>query len=50
MLKQAREREKSEGFKEEYKRRAGVEGTMIVRFSVNRMSRPPAGGIEMPTA
>ena len=28
MLKQAREREKTEGFKEEYKRRAGVEGTM----------------------
>lgn len=28
VLKQAREREKTEGFKEQYKRRAGIEGTM----------------------
>jgi hypothetical protein len=28
MLKQAREREKTEPFKEKYKRRAGVEGTV----------------------
>jgi hypothetical protein len=28
MLKQAREREQITAFKEEYKRRAGVEGTM----------------------
>ena len=28
MLRQAREREQTEAFKEEYKRRAGVEGTI----------------------
>jgi len=35
MLKTAREREKTEGFKEEYKRRAGVEGT--IAQAVNAM-------------
>ena len=35
MLKQVREREQTEGFKEEYKRRAGVEGT--VAQAVNAM-------------
>jgi transposase len=35
MLKQAREREKTEAFKEEYKRRAGVEGT--IAQAVNAM-------------
>jgi len=35
MLKQARAREQTEGFKEEYKRRAGVEGT--IAQAVNAM-------------
>jgi transposase len=35
MLKQAREREQTEAFKEEYKRRAGVEGT--IAQAVNAM-------------
>ena len=35
MLKQAREREQTEAFKEEYKRRAGVEGT--IAQAVNTM-------------
>ena len=35
MLKQAREREQSEAFKEEYKRRAGIEGT--IAQAVNTM-------------
>jgi transposase len=35
MLKQAREREQTEAFKEEYKRRAGLEGT--IAQAVNAM-------------
>ena len=35
MLKQARQREQTEGFKEEYKRRAGIEGT--IAQAVNAM-------------